>query len=184
MPGSMLHALLQAGRVPCWVLLEYKQGPERFAAPWQRVRTISPQITRSEPRGVLVSVRHFFPRTGNLLQILPIAKFSGCGPLVGQASGLPVPGASGSAILVASEPPANSSRNHLPSPISHPLDSSLSFLMFLSSFRAFCALSTLSLFRASCPLSLLSLFRASCTLSVLSLGRPPPSRVWWTRETN
>ncbi len=61
----------------------------------------------------------------------------------------------------------NSSRNHLPSSIcrppssiSHPLDSSLSFLSFLT------------------------LFRASCPLSFLSLGRPPPSRVWWTRETN
>ncbi len=62
-----------------------------------------------------------FCRLSQLLSSQVVGRLVGqaVGQVVGQASGLPVPGASGSAILVVSEPPANSSRNHLPSSIFH-----------------------------------------------------------------
>src|SRR6266571_1925629 len=76
-------------QTPCRAALprNINDDSQRSVARCQRVRTISPQITKSEPRGVLVSVRHFFPRTGNLLQIIPIAKFSGCGAACGAGCG-------------------------------------------------------------------------------------------------
>ena len=109
----MLSALSRAGGVPCLVPSEREQSPERFAAPWQQVRKIWPRITRSAPRGVLRFLRHFFPRTGNLLQIIPIGKFSGCG------AGLR-PAGSRSLWLSDSGGVGTSSLFPLPSPISHP----------------------------------------------------------------
>ena len=72
----MSPALLKAGRVPCLAPSEHQRGTGevrcRLATGWKDLASDH----QKRARGVLIFLLNFSPRTGNLLQIISIGKFS------------------------------------------------------------------------------------------------------------